>query len=92
MPSMLNLEEGISLQALRPSAHRSHSLLGFVTSPANLQLMPIMAMGVLLSMMDGDTLRSLGSLTVWCCQCHGMWALKFEIEHTCVYKPKQGHT
>lgn len=44
---MLNLEEGISDHALLPSANIFHSLSGLVASPANLQLIPIIAMGSL---------------------------------------------
>lgn len=44
---MLNLEEGISDHALLPSANIFHNLSGLVASPANLQLMPIIAIGSL---------------------------------------------
>jgi len=41
----LNLEDGISVQALLPSANILQSFSGLVASPANLQLKPMMAMG-----------------------------------------------
>jgi hypothetical protein len=45
----LNLSEGILLQALLPSAQSFQSAEGLSASPANLQLKPMMAMGVVLS-------------------------------------------
>lgn len=45
---MLNLDEGISLHALRPSSNVSHSLSGSVASPGKRHPMPMIAMGTVL--------------------------------------------
>jgi hypothetical protein len=54
---VLNLLEGISDQALRLLATRSHNLSGVVASPGNRQPMPIIAMGTVFVFVSPDMIK-----------------------------------
>src|SRR5271170_1498472 len=67
-PSRLNLDDGISVHALLPSESIFHSFSGLVASPANLQLMPTIAIGSYLGMFSSMvTFSCYAAVVVHCC-------------------------